>query len=227
MRNGAPLADPFFSSVVALLHFDGTNGSTTYTDQKGHTFSNAGTTALSTAQAKFGTASLLGGGTTSGVSSAASTDWDMGLGDFTAEGFTYCTNTTPLQVLIGNRTGTGSDRGPLVLLQSGQIRGFAGQGTGVPFGDTGLQGSLPTNTWFHWAYVRNGNNFLLFVNGTQVGTTVTSSAACGGTAPLQIGFDPGTTGRQIVGYIDEVRLTKGVGRYTSNFSAPTAAFPNF
>lgn len=226
--SSGPATDPNFSNVVALLHFDGTNGSTTLTDQKSHTFTISGTGALSTTQSKFGGASFLCGSTsTNTCSSAASTDWDMGSGDFTTEGWAWnSANLSTIQMLVGNRTSGGSDRGPLILISSATIRGFCGDSSGTIFGDTTLAGSVPSAAWFHWAYCRSGTSFRMFLNGTQVGTTATSSSSCGGGQALQIGYDAGTTGREWLGYLDDFRHTKGFARYTSNFSVPAAAFPN-
>jgi hypothetical protein len=220
--------DPFFSNVVALLHFNGTNGSTTFTDQKGHTFNSSSGTAISTTQSKFGGASVSPGSNANAtLNSNFNTDWDMGTGDFCSEGWAYNSDVTTLQVLTANRIPSGgADRGPIVLVSAGGIRGFCGGTTGTAFADTGMVGTVPASTWFHWAWTRSGTSFRLFLNGTQVGSTLTSSTSCGSGADLQIGFDPGTTGRQWKGYIDDFRLTKGQARYTSNFSVPTAAFPN-
>ncbi|MGE3298622.1 MAG: phage tail protein, partial [Porticoccaceae bacterium] len=73
--------DPYWNNVVALLHMDGTNGSTTFTDQKGHTFTATGNAQISTAQSKFGGASALFDGTGDLVSSADHADWALGAGD--------------------------------------------------------------------------------------------------------------------------------------------------
>ena len=63
MRQGAPGGiDPHWSNVVFLSHFDGTDGATSFVDQKGHTFTVLGSSALSTSRSKFGTASLKGAG---------------------------------------------------------------------------------------------------------------------------------------------------------------------
>jgi hypothetical protein len=63
----------------------------------------------------------------------------------------------------------------------------------------------------------------MFINGTQEGSTFTDSTNFNQTNNLLVGSDGVNTTLQ--GYMDEVRLTKGVARYTASFSAPSSAFP--
>ncbi|MBS0453959.1 MAG: hypothetical protein JSS14_21875 [Proteobacteria bacterium] len=214
--------DALIASVVANLHFNGSNGSTTITDDNGHAFSVAGTAALSTAQARFGSASLLpaGGGGATGV---ADTAWEPGSGDFCYEGFAYCTSSAALQFLLCTRNATGQDWGPAVMVQAGQIRGFCGNTSAAAFADTGFGGAVPANTWFHWAYTRTGSTFRMALNGITV-ASVTATGTCGTGTPLRIGYDPSNSSRAFQGYIDEVRITKGSGRYAASFEPPAFAF---
>jgi hypothetical protein len=68
----------------------------------------------------------------------------------------------------------------------------------------------------------------MFVNGTQVGSTYTDSTNYLSASRRPViginGFNE--TAAPLNGYIDDLRITKGVARYTANFSVPTAAFPN-
>ena len=86
---GGGARDPYFSNVVSLMHFDGANGSKVFTDQiAGRTWTNFGTDiAISTAQSKFGGASLNGGNINSNylVSDTPASDFTFGTGDFTIE----------------------------------------------------------------------------------------------------------------------------------------------
>lgn len=218
--------DPFYANVSLLLHCDGSAGSTTFTDN-----SSSPKTVVATSNAqitntlpKFGTGAMTN--STGYLTVTASTAFDMGSGDFTVEGWAKTAGPGALMILFTGRDGSGSDRGPTVFTQSGGLRGFCGDSGGSNFGDSGAVGTVPTSIWFHWAYVRSGVNFLLFINGTQVGSTVTSSSTCGGGTNQSVGRDPGTAGREWNGQIDDLRITKGIARYTSNFTPPTAAFPD-
>jgi hypothetical protein len=89
-----------------------------------------------------------------------------------------------------------------------------------------------TNVWYHLALVRAAGELLLFIDGKQQGLPIadTNTYFGGGTEPLAIGIEQNstnqwTTGSDFQGRMDETRFTNGVGRYTSTFSPPVAAFP--
>lgn len=75
----------FYGSVVALLHMNGSDASTTFTDQRGHTFTAAGNAQIDTAQSKFGGASGLFDASGDYISTPDSDEWSFGSGDFTIE----------------------------------------------------------------------------------------------------------------------------------------------
>lgn len=73
----------------------------------------------------------------------------------------------------------------------------------------------PANVWSHLAYVRSGTSLLFFLNGVNVYSTTLATAVNAGTNIVSIG----TWGTEYyLGYIDDLRITKGVARYTSDFS---------
>jgi hypothetical protein len=83
------------------------------------------------------------------------------------------------------------------------------------------------DTWYHRAACRNGANTRIFADGVQKGSTDTTNVNFfDGTAPLMIGAIGGGGATQFMGgYLAEVRITKGVARYTAGFTPPSAAFP--
>ena len=80
---------------------------------------------------------------------------------------------------------------------------------------------MTSNTWQHLAVVRNGNVYTLYVDGVSKATTTSSSTFSSGTDPVQLGVYGGTL-YPAVGYFQDIRVTKGLARYTANFTPPTA-----
>jgi hypothetical protein len=78
---GGGSTDPYWSSVVSLLHFDGANASTTFTDQTGKTWSAYGGVQIDTAQSKFGGASGLFNGASDYITTPSTAELTFGAGD--------------------------------------------------------------------------------------------------------------------------------------------------
>jgi YD repeat-containing protein len=83
---------------------------------------------------------------------------------------------------------------------------------------------LQLNTWYHYALTKQGTTFRLFING-QLETTATSAQV---TDPMNVSLNigGGFGGENFRGYIDEVRITKGVARYAASFMVPTKEHSN-
>lgn len=219
--------DPFFSNVVLLLHCDGTNGSTTFTDNSSSakTVTANGNAQLSTASPKFGSAAVNFDGSGDYLSLSDSGDWHM-TGDFTVELWIKPDTLGGVRTIIGQRL-TSSQYAPWLINCNGATLNLLlsfdlSNWVAIP---TIAGGSLSTGTWQHIAFVRSGNDFLLFLDGTQVGSTYTSSSAFTNSAQ-QLTIGGNSVGFYTDGEMDDIRITKGVARYTSNFTPPTAAFPD-
>ena len=85
---------------------------------------------------------------------------------------------------------------------------------------------MSTGQWYHIAVCRASGSTRMFVNGTQVGSTYVDTTTYLQT-PVFIGSSYLGTTELLNGYIDDMRVTKGLARYTANFTPPTTAFPNF
>ena len=83
---------------------------------------------------------------------------------------------------------------------------------------------MPVNTWAHVAYVKQGSTYKLFVNGTNVATATGTATLSDLSHPWQIGCEENQS-LPLRGYMSDFRLTKGVARYTKNFTPPTQALP--
>jgi len=88
---------------------------------------------------------------------------------------------------------------------------------------TGTHG-MSTGTWYHLAVTRSGNVYTLYVDGSSVGSATYTTQQPGSGAYGFIGAETGQ-GAYLNGYIDDLRITKGVARYTSSFTPPTKSFP--
>lgn len=229
MAGGRPLVsaatDPYWSSVVALLHFDGTNGSTTIVDRKGHAFSTVGAAALSTTEKKYGVSSLLLDGTSSFLSAETSADWEFGSVDFTVEGWIRPAATIAIrQEIIGrfNTRGFG-----MQVTDSGFLRAFCANSTsGIVIVGPGAT-TVSAGAWHHVALCRSGSTLRLFLDGSLQASASISGAIDPVSAQLVLGVDPSVKNTRFFnGSFDEFRITKGYARYTVPFTPSDAAFPD-
>jgi hypothetical protein len=225
----AAAGDPYFANVVLLCHFDGTNGSTTFTDSSsyGLTLSPLGAgRALTTAAQKFGTASLQSANDSGSVSALDFALWTFGAGQFTVEAFVR-----PTAALSGVR---GIVTQWAASANFGWFLGFNGNTLNFFYSTTGTDNPVvsaaytPTlNSWVHIAADRDANNVLrIYADGVVVASATVAATFFDSNQSLRISND-NTATRGFVGQIDELRITKGVARYGGAFTPPTAPFDNF
>lgn len=207
--------------TMLLLHSNTTDGNTTFTDSssRGHTVTANGTARHVTAQQKFGTSSIQSDDASSYLSLADSDDWDFGTGDFTVDFWLR-----PSQVGIINVFPEIGD-----YSSSAGIHWFIYENSGIYVYLNG-GGSLNTfspftpsaNTWHHFALTRSGTSLRMFVNGVQIGATRTNSTnMTTGTHGIKIGA---WTTYYTHGQLDELRISRGIARWTSNFTPPDLAY---
>ena len=211
-----------YASVTLLLHLNGTNGSTTITDNSTppKTITAQGNAQISTAQSKagFGGASLLLDGSGDYLSGTDS-GFAFGTGDFAVELMAYPTTTGGYKSLIATRDGAGGYTDRWTLGVGPNMEAFIyTDGFKVITSNS----VLPVNTWTNIAVTRSGTDLRIFINGTQSGSTGTNSQNFTHTA---LGVGASSSGLEaFTGYIDEVRITKGVPRYISNYTAQLTQF---
>ena len=230
--------DAHFPKVEALLPFNGTNGATSTTDlsDRGHTVTFANTAQISTAQSKFGGSSLLLDGDSDYVDLPRATN-QLVSEDFTIE-FWFRINSgagSETVGLFGSYYTGGGGKG--MLMQSSAtynqvfFQWMYGSGSGTDWAylnqTQGTRTALSNNTWYHVAVTRSGNTWRLFLNGTQEDSVTQSGELSDSGSTTRLGnYGPsGTASHGLNGYIEDFRITRGVARYTSNFTAPTSAHP--
>ena len=219
--------DPHWANVVLLCDFEGTDGSTTFTDlsNSAHTLTAVGNAQIDTAQFKYGTASGLFDTSGDAVRAPAGTDWDFGSGSFTVEAHVRMLGTT--YAPLASCYTVGPDEGLTWRVFN------AGSGVGLNFRVAAAGGtfsnyedlfSFSTATWYHVAVSFDGTTLRHFVDGNLLGSGHTPpSLNFTSGAFFRIGDDSGGTSTN--GHIDNFRVTKGVARYTSSFTPPAAAYP--
>lgn len=219
--------DPQFGSVSLLLHGNGANGSTTITDSSrfANTVTAVGNAQISTAQSKFGGASIAFDGTGDGLTIPANSAFDFGAGDFTVEAWIYRTAAVSNDTLIDNSYSTNPN---FTIQATGSALRWTVYMNGAAFLLT-ESSNHSLNTWHHFAFVRSGsgsNNFVIYRDGVNVGAGTFTGSAGSSTAQYRIAETSAGSGGDFSGYIDDLRITKGVARYTANFTPPTAPFPD-
>lgn len=219
--------DPDYAKVSLLLHGDGADGSTVFTDNSPtpKTVTASGSAAISTEQSKFGGASL---GLTGGFSSVAnSADFDTATGDFTVEFWLRPTSLDASAILFNKADGTSSGYPyqAYATTSGGLVFRSYNAGSTKLFAITTADGLVAVGTWAHLAFVRFGSTFTVYVNGVASGSATYSESLPTNTFPMSIGaYSSGTY--PFKGHIDEFRFTKGAARYTADFTPPTEPFPN-
>ena len=152
--------------------------------------------------------------------------------DFTVEGWWYMNSIAGRPHFIG--MGTGIDGTPAHYSDWNMYYNSSNQLTFYYYnGSTAIARTFAwtpvIETWYHIAVSRSGTDLKAFVNGSQIGSTITDStnfSGAAGSRPLRIGrwqYGGGTNG-YLNGYAQDIRITKGLARYTTTFTPPTAEF---
>ena len=229
----AAVGDSSFSSVQLLMHMDGTNGSTTFTDSSNNalTVTPFGNAQISTAQSQFGGASALFDGSGDYLIVTEVAGLEPGSADLTWEMWIRTTNSTQYATLISRTPASfASGMWSLMMNHNSSTTGdlalyVANFSTGAPLLlTTGV--NVRDGSWHHVAVVRNGSAWTLYVDGTSRATNTWSGTIADISGSIYIGRDQFYI-RDFTGHIDEVRITNGVARYSSAFTPSTTAFLNF
>ena len=185
-----------------------------------HTFTATGNARISTSQYKFGSASLyLDGTSNTYIQSPSNADYVLGSGDFTIECWVYRTGNAGVnQVLIDFRTSGASAVAPTLYLNTTYVPIFLVNGSSVITGSA----AIPLSTWTHIAISKTSGSTTMWVGGAQSGSTYTDSNSYI-QGPITVGANPAGSS-YFSGYIDEIRIVKGAGKYTSLFNPSTTSF---
>ena len=173
---------------------------------------------VSTSVKKYGSGSMAFDGTGDWLLLPDSIALQMGLGDFTVEGWVYLTATGTARGLVSKGTAT---TGWSVNITSTNF-------LQASYTSTNLTGTIPlvANTWYHFAMVRFSSsvgNIKIYLNGALAASSATAiTTDFTQTNPLYVGANR-VAGEPMLGYMDDVRITK-MARYKDSFIPPTIAF---
>ena len=217
-----------------MLHWDGANDGTTFTDSSSaaHAITVTGGAHTDTAIKKFGTAAGQFDGTGDYLSTPDSSDWNFGTDNFTAEAW-FRASSLPGSggdTIVGQSGSNTDNRGWAISIRdtSNSVTNplkfmYSLNGTSWSSDSTGGTTTIVVDTWYHVAAVRSGTTFYLFVNGAVEDTWTDASSMFNCTADLEVGSTSALS-EDFNGYIDEVRISKGVARWTAAFTPPTYAY---
>jgi hypothetical protein len=200
-----PGSDTGYAYTSVLLHFNGSNGGTTFTDSSVNklTVTPTGVT-TSTATYLYGSAAASFPSSFKFLTIGSTTLMGFGTGDFTVELWVYFASISAVSALID-----GTAAGVARTYDGATVR-------------TG--GTLNAAAWNHLAWVRISNVNTVYVNGAS-GHTWTESRNFGSSNPVCIGCNVSHTAEQFVGFMDDIQIKKGVGVYTTTFTPPVAELP--
>ena len=222
MSQEGDIGDEHRDKVVALLHFDGPDGSTNLTDQTGRAWMVSGTSTIQ------GGELVANGGSASGArTTTADSGLSFGSGDFTVELFATFNSLSFSPHLILLHDGSWYNRCNL-WLSDGKLQWYR-EIDSSPTHLVNTAWSPTVGMRHHLAVARASGATLIFADGVQIGSAsdaVTypsvNAITLGSVLPMS-----GETADILNGRIDDLRITKGVARYTANFTPPDAPFPSY
>ena len=166
---------------------------------------------------KYGTGALYFDGSTGAITTTTKPYFAFGTNNFTVEYWVYPISWSTGPTVIDFR-GTPGTVGFSDYYSTSGVPNIYKEGTGTLLTSNT---AVSVNTWTHIAYVRNSNTMTIYVNGANTGgvTDTTNWVAPSNNATFGAGKGPSLF---FNGYLDDLRVTNGVARYTSNFASPSS-----
>jgi len=220
--NFTPSTTPLTAVSGTSLLLSGTNAAV-IDNTMNNNLTTVDNASISTAQSKFGGSSVYFDGSGDYLTMPPSSNLAFGTGDFTIEMWCYLTATGSQDGVFWEARSSGATSTGFVF-NSRPVAGGYKLNIYTDSAPNIAATTIPYNTWAHIAVSRSSGSIRLFVNGT-VDLTITKTNNFSDTPAITIGSSTLYGSSNITGYLNDVRITKGVARYTSNFSVPTEAFP--
>jgi hypothetical protein len=207
------------ANISLLLHADG--ASISDSSPQNHTITANGGLASSSTKSKFGEKSMVFDGTDDYATITSSSSIGIDTSDFTVDFWVNFNNITNDQYLFDHKVDASNFWNMYLRGSDGALVTNMSNG-GVAIIDSVTASGISASTWHHIAFTRKGNDFYLFIDGTQK-WTINNSADMPLAAQLYIG-SLSTPGSYLNGYLDEVRMMKGGALWSGSFTAPTYAY---
>lgn len=219
-------SDPYIGNVIALFNMGGADGSTTFTDATGRSWTTHGGAEIDTSLGyNAGLFPAAGGGY---LTATTDTGTALGTGSYTIEAWVYITAYKSALAPIWDTLpvgGAGARNNSTVffIASTGKLVAFS---RGSSYAQS--SGAVPLNTLVHIAESRDGSGAIRhFIGGTLDGSVGVSAVDDnqGGLNVGVLGDSAGNTAAHFRDWLVALRVTKGVARYTANFTPPSAPFP--
>ena len=222
--NFTPQTTPYEidSYTKLLIHCEGDKSSSE------HNVILDGSTKLSTVQSKFNGGSFYFDGTNDYLTIPDHTDWAFGTNDFTIEGWVMLTNASQTDFCLFAQYVDSSNWTQFYRRDVNDTIYFISRQGGSNLAYYTVVTTPQINKWQHFALVRNGTSIYIFIDG--VSQTLTVGPPIGGNSlpnwavDVHIGYDDNNS-QYTEGYMDEIRISKGIARYTSDFEPQNQPHP--
>ena len=188
-----------------------------------NTLTLVGNTTASTAQTKYASSSIYFDGASDYI---ITTQQELGTEDFTIEGWHYLlSRSNNRNGIFGNYSSySAGSLGMFAGHSSGSSTAYQVSYNGAAFPASVIQGgTIVYNQWVHFAVVRNSGILNLYINGTSVGSISATASLNGVGSNFAIGAPSDNLTDGMQGYLEDFRITKGLARYTANFTPPAAS----
>ena len=227
--NFTPSTTPLTAITNTSLLVRGDTGAFYDLSNVGNPESGTGSATVTTQVKKFGNESSSFNGTNAYISVPSSTALNLSSGDWTIECWVYWTGANAGATFL-DKDGVAASTYPsyqIVVNGSGFVRAAVGSGNSTAYIQILTSSTLLTaNTWTFVTFVKNGTTLTLYQAGTNVASATQTGSIVDGGKALNVGYATGQPASSYMsGYLDDIRITKGVARYTANFTPPTATFP--
>lgn len=217
-------------ATASLLHFDGTDGSTTFTDDTGKIWTPTTGVVINAANKKYGTGCgyfPYSTNTNGYMTTPYSADFAFGAGDFTIQFWVNFITTTPNYGALGCLDQIGGTRGWRFYKTDTTNRVEFAIDTSVSSYLVSDPTIITTRSYTHYAVVRDGATLRLYRNGVQVSSAAISGTANAPNVPCVIGalwgISSPVNGHRLQAYMDDFKITKGYCQYPAGatFTPPT------